>query len=387
MSAATVTSAPPAFADAPTHVGAARLEASSFGALAGWAADDHGAAFRAFRRTCEAIVAGRAALRRGLAASQRLQAVCRAAVTLPAAPDAATARAFFERHFMPHAVVLPDGEGFLTGYYEPEFDGALARTDRFSAPLLARPEDLVTLKPGESLPGLDPTLTGARLGPRGYEPYPDRAAIEDGALGEKANPLVYLDPIEAFLAHVQGSVRVRLPDGRRLRFAYDGRNGQPYASVGRLVAEETGLPPAELTTDRLVAWLRAHPADARRLMRQNRSYIFFRRADELRPEHGPLGAAAVQLVPGRSIAVDRTLWPYALPFWIEAELPEPDAGTATLRRLMIAQDTGSAILGPARADIFFGSGPEAGLRAGLVRHPGRFVVLLPRDPGEGGRER
>lgn len=380
LPAAIVTSALAAFAEQPRLVGGARLEPMAFADLAGWAGDDHAAAFEAFRRSCEALVADKVALRPGIPVSNGLLTVCRRALTA-SGRDPAGARAFFEEHFRPHQVVPEAGRGFLTGYYEPEFEGSLAPTDRLLAPLLARPDDLITLKPGETLDGLDPSLSAARRTADGHEPYPERAAIEDGALSARAQPLVYLDPIEAFLAHVQGSVRVRLRDGRALRFAYAGRNGQPYTSVGRLVAEETGLPPAELTTDKLVLWLRAHPDDARRLMRRNRSYIFFRLADDLDPAMGPLGAASVQLAPGRSIAVDRTLWPYGLPFWIEAELPDADGGARPFKRLMVAHDTGSAILGAARADLFFGSGAEAGLLAGLVRHAGRFVVLLPVAAG------
>jgi membrane-bound lytic murein transglycosylase A len=350
----------------------------SFFALPGWREDNHAAAFATFLRSCTAMDRAHTGSRPVLAAARGLAAICRAAKAQP--PKGRTAiRRFFEDKFAAFRVLPAEGEGFLTGYFEPEYRGRLKPDATYTTPLLARPDDLVTLQPGEKVPGLDPALSAARRSPRGLEPYPDRAAIENGALGAAARPLAWLDPVDAYFAHVQGSVRVRLGNGHVLRFAYAGKNGRPYRSLGRLVAEETGLPPAQLTAPQLIAWLRANPADARRLMRENGSYIFFRPATELDPAEGPLGGSSVQLVPGRSIAIDSTLWPYGLPFWIDASLPGSGA-EAPFRRLMIAQDTGSAIRGPARADIFVGMGPAAGERAGLFRHAGSFVVLLPKEP-------
>ncbi|MGI6246169.1 MAG: murein transglycosylase A [Pseudochelatococcus sp.] len=391
MFAATQVHMPTTAAPAAPPIDGAALERLTFDALEGWREDDHAAAFAAFRKTCATVVEDAAVVRRGASTPPALRTACAAALALTPAPDRMRARHFFERHFHPFIVRPATGGGFLTGYYEPEFPGRLAPAAGFDAPLLARPDDLVTIAEGESIGGLDPELRAARrvATPAGarFEPFPERAAIEDGALGNAARALVYLDPVDAFMAHVQGSVRVRV-DGAVRRFAYAGRNGHPYTSVARLVVAETGMAPRDLTAPRLVAWLRAHSDAARRLMRRNRSYIFFRPADELSPDDGPVGGASVQLTAGRSLAVDRRVWAYGLPVWIEARLPHADAGAYALRRLMIAQDTGSAIVGPARADIFFGSGREAGARAGVVRHaPEKFVVLLPADGGPGAGER
>jgi membrane-bound lytic murein transglycosylase A len=186
------------------------------------------------------------------------------------------------------------------------------------------------------------------------------------------------DAVEVFVIQVQGSARIRLADGSIVRVAYAGRNGLPYTSIGRILVERGHIPLAEMSLERLMAWLRANPEAGREVMRQNRSYVFFRRADELDPADGPIGGAGIPLTPGRSLAVDRTLWSYGLPFWLEGELPLAHGGSEPLRRLMIAQDTGTAIVGPTRGDFFFGSGPEAGTRAGLLRHATRFVVLLPK---------
>jgi membrane-bound lytic murein transglycosylase A len=360
-------------AAASPQVGDARLEPLSFQDLPGWAEDDHEAAFAAFRRTCEAVVAGRPALRPAAATGDDLRAVCAAALA-----DPGPARRFFERRFAPFDVVPPSGRGFLTGYFEPEYEGSLVPDPAFPTPLLARPDDLVTLAPGETPPGLDPALQAARRTADGFEPYPDRAAIEEGALGPRARPIVWLrDPVDALIVHVQGSARIRLADGTVVRVAYAGRNGHPFTAVGRILVERGHVPLAEMNLERLTGWLKANPEEGREIIRRNHSYIFFRIADELDPADGPIGGAGVPLTPRRSLAVDRTLWSYGLPVWLEGTLPVP-GGTEPLARLTIAQDTGSAIVGPARGDFFTGSGPDAGTRAGLIRSPIRFVVLRPR---------
>ncbi len=361
-------------ADAKT-VGDARLEPVSFRDLGAWAADDHAAALRAFRRTCEAVVTGLPALRPARDADD-LRPACEAGLQVPDE----RARAFFERWFDPVRVLPPSGSGFLTGYFEPEYEGALLPDATFATPLLARPDDLVTIPQGETIPGLPPGLQAARRGADGsLAPYPDRAAIEEGALGALARPIVWLrHPAEAFIIHVQGSARIRLPDGGVVRVAYAGRNGHPFTAIGRLLVERGEIPLPEMNLERLVGWLKANPEAARDLMRRNRSYIFFRRADELKPWDGPIGGAGVPLTAGRSLAVDRTLWGYGLPVWLTGELPRPGAGPEPMARLMIAQDTGSAIVGPARGDFYWGSGEGAGTRAGLTRQRIGFTVLLPR---------
>ena len=369
----------PGSAPLPPAAGDARLEPLAFAALPGWADDDHAAAFRTFRRTCAVAAGDGAPLRPARPGHEALARVCRAALALAEPSSAAEARAFFEAHFAPFDVVPPGGRGFLTGYYEPEFEGSRTRTAEFRVPLLDRPDDLVTAPQGEALPGLDPGLQAGRRTPDGLRPYPDRAAIEAGALGSLARPVVHLrEPGEAFIIHVQGSARIRLADGGAMRVAYAGRNGHPYTSIGRILVERGEIPLPEMSLERLMGWLRDHPGPARDLMRMNRSYIFFREATELAPEDGPIGGAGVPLTPGRSLAVDRSLWAYGLPVWLEGELPLSLDRAEPLRRLMIAQDTGSAIVGPARGDFFFGSGAQAGTRAGLLRHPVRFVVLRPK---------
>ena len=183
------------------------------------------------------------------------------------------------------------------------------------------------------------------------------------------------------MIQVQGSAQLGFADGGRARAAYDGRNGWPYTSIGRILIESGAIRESDMSLARLKSWLRRaglrEGESGLGLLRRNRSFVFFRLVENFDPALGPVAGAGVPLTPLRSIAVDRGLWSYGLPFWIEAELPWEGDATTAFRRLMIAQDTGSAIVGPARADIFFGGGDAAGARAGAIRHRGDFVVLLP----------
>jgi membrane-bound lytic murein transglycosylase A len=320
-----------ALAVEPRRVGDARLEPVAFTDLSGWPEDDHAAAFAAFRRTCEAMAKGQPSLRPAAAVAPDLAAICRDALKADAAADP---RGFFERSFQPFRVLPPGKDGFLTGYFEPEVQGSLDRTEAFPAPLLARPDDLVTISQGETLPGIEPALGAARRTPVGFEPYPDRAAIEDGALGERARPIVHLrDPVDAFIVQVQGSARISLADGQVVRVAYAGKNGYPFTVPGRIIVARGHVPLAEMNLERLTAWLRANPEEGREIMRLNRSYVFFRLAEELDAKDGPVGAAGVPLTAGRSLATDRNLWSYGLPFWLEGELPLAGGGTEPLARL------------------------------------------------------
>lgn len=345
-----------------------RLSETRFDALDGFAADDLLAAYRAVARSAEALVAGIPSLRPGKPPSEALLRLFRTLDGAPAPASDAAARRFFETHFVPHRIEpgAPDEDGgFLTGYYEPVVEGALQRSAGFEAPILARP------------------ATFRRLGPGDAEaPYPARAIIEAEALAGRHTAVVWLrDWVEVFFVHVQGSARVALPDGRTMRLVYDGRNGQPYTSIGRILVQTGEIPASDMSLERVKAWLRAkgqaEREPGRALMQRNRSYVFFRAEPAVAGE-GPIGGAGVPLTRLRSLAVDRTPWSYGLPFWVEADLPWQGASISRFRRLMVAQDTGSAIVGPARADVFFGSGEEAGRLAGTIRHPARLTVLLPR---------
>ena len=351
----------------------------AFADLPGIAADDLAAAFVTFRTSCVAVAGERKALRAAQPAPPGLRAACAKALAMPSPVDAPQAASFFASTFTPRR--LPD-PAFFTGYYEPVVEGSLQRTAEFATPLLALPKSLTQSGPGGIAmhKGPDGSLT----------PMPDRAATETGALGPDAVPLVWLHkPVDAFFVQVQGSARVLLPDGSMRRLAYAGRNGYPYTSIGKVLVDTLHIPPETMGMADLRRWIEEHgqgPDDAgTQLMRRNRSYIFFRFDDTLPRDAGPVGAAGVSLTPLRSLAVDRNVWSFGLPFYVAADVPWTGENATPLRRLMVAQDTGSAIIGAARADIFFGTGPAAASRAGVIRHPGALFVLWPKSESEDAR--
>lgn len=358
-------------------------EIARYGDLAGWPDDDHAAAFAAFFRSAEAMVAQPSADGALGVTGTSLAKTARAALECPAArTDKALARTFFETHFTPARVIDP--HAFLTGYYEPEVAGSLQPDARFRFPLYRRPDDLIDVDPAAMPEGWDPGMIFGRKTEDGIAPYYDRPAIMDGALVGRGLELVYLaDPIDIFFIHVQGSATIRLPDGARLRVAYAAKSGHPYTSIGKKLIERGIASPETMTLAYLREWLAAHPTDADALMRENRSYVFFQVLDQaaLDPDLGAIAAAGVQITPGRSLAVDRVRHAYGTPIWLDAQLPTGKASMVEpFRRLVIAQDTGSAIVGAARGDIFFGTGPAAGEIAGRIRHqPEAFVMLVPRD--------
>ncbi len=350
-----------------------RLEATDFGDLAGWRDDDHQAAFRALQRSARAIA--QTPPRPAQPATAEWIANAQAALSADVAAER-DARRFFETRFRPFRIVPEKGQGFLTGYYEPCVPASRVETEAFRWPILARPSDLVTFGLDSPPAGFPTDLSGARrLGDGLLVPYPDRAAIE----AERRDPIVWVrDAVEAFLIQVQGSAQVEFPDRSRARLAYDGRNGLPYTSIGKILIEAGEIAESAMSLASLKAWLRRDRARGLEVMRRNRSFVFFQLVEDFDPDLGPVAGAGVALTPLRSIAVDRTIWAYGLPFWIDAKLPWVDDTLEPFRRLMIAQDTGSAIVGAARADLFFGSGDKAGARAGAIRHAAAFTVLLPQ---------
>jgi membrane-bound lytic murein transglycosylase A len=355
----------------------------TFAELEGWASDDHASAWDAFHASCVAIDRRILPSRAALPVGEALQRICREALQIGANIDAPSARRFFETRFQPLRISrIGDSTGLITGYYEPIVDGSREPTDRFSVPLRRRPPDL-TEGPANREGGR-PVF--GRLENGRIVPYFSRAEIENGALARKDTEIVWLkDPVDAFFIHIQGSTRVRLPSGEMVRLNYDAQNGHPYVAIGRELIERGLVRREEMSLDAIRAWIGANPVEGRELMRRNPSYIFFRET-ALADHEEAMGAQGIPLKAWRSIAVDRNLHVYGTPFWIEAELPiESAAPTTRFRQLMIAQDTGGAILGPARADIYVGAGDVAGRIAGRFRHPGRFVILVPAgaDPVRG----
>lgn len=371
----------------------AQLRPVAFDSLKGWMRDDHRESWRVFINHCRAIEQRIAPLRTGIPGNTALREACAQALTLAGPKTNRDARKHFETLFsvfeiLPLAGQNPYDHGFLTGYFEPIVAGSLTPTKRYSEPVLGRPSDLVTLNAENKPEDFPPDLTSARrMADGSLAPYAERAAIENESAAGDAQPIIWVrDGIELFMMQVQGSARIRLPDKRLVRLTYAGRNGQPYTSIGRLLVERGHIASADMSLSRLKAWVRGNGQKrgeaGRALMQENKSYVFFRIDGAVHEKSGPIGAASLALTRLRSIAVDRNLWPYGLPMWVDAELPWRGAEPEPFHRLMIAQDTGSAILGAARADIFFGTGTRAGHLAGGIRHRARMFVLLPKANGD-----
>jgi membrane-bound lytic murein transglycosylase A len=292
---------------------------------------------------------------------------------------AVEAHAFFERHFVPRRIIPPEGEtGFVTGFYEPEAVASAHRTDEFRFPLLARPADLVAIDDGNRRPGMDPYLAFGRQTAEGIIEYFDRREIECGALAGRNLEIAWLaNPVDIFFIHVQGAARLEMTDGTSKRVTYAAKSGQRFTGPGRVLAELGEIPLEEVTMQSIRRWFSENPHRVDEILWRNRSFIFFREAPVDDPELGPVAAAKVPLTPGRSLAVDRTLHTFGTPFFIDAPTLTVVDGRP-FRRLMIAQDTGSAITGVARGDLFIGSGSAAGEVAGVIRHVADFYMLLPK---------
>ncbi len=353
---------------------------AAFGDLPGFAGDDLAPAWAAFLTSCRRILSQDAVLRPAVEPDAAQRAICAAALALGAG-DPQSIRAFIASRFEAWPISPANGaeHGFLTGYYEPVIPGAWEKSDAFNAPLLARPPDLITLQPDAARDDMSAEFTSARRNPAGrLEPYPTRRDIETRS-GDA--PLIYVrDPIEAYMIQVQGSATISVAD-ERVRLTYAGRNGRPYTSIGRILIERGDVALADMSLARLKQWVRENgqkPGEAGRdLLWRNDSFVFFAIDTTEARRVGPIGGAGTPLLPLRSIAIDRSIWPYGLFFWIDAMLPWEGPAPSPFQRLMVGQDTGSAIVGPARADLYFGAGDEAGALAGGVRHPARMYVLLP----------
>jgi len=317
---------------APLPAAAQMLE---FEALEGWHEDDHAAALKTFLATCDLIDAS------------DWRPICKLAADVP--QDEASARSFFELFFKP--VVIGDPPALFTGYYEPELNGSPVRTPRFAWPIYRKP----------------PELTEG-------QPWHPRAVIDGGLLAGRGLEIAWLDdPIDVYFLQIQGSGRIRMTDGRMIRVGYGGKNGQPYRSIGQELVRRGVYTLDQVSAQVIRAWVKRNPGPGQDLMNHNPSYVFFRKLSDLPADKGPIGAMGRSITTLRSVAIDPVFTPLGAPVWIEKD------GGIPLRRLMVAQDTGGAIKGAQRADIFYGTGNQAGEDAGTVKDGGRMVLLLPID--------
>ena len=341
-----------------------------FSEIDGWLDDNHADAFQAFNKSSEKLfrLSGR---------EPRLKALCEKAASLGLTPSNAEAKHFFEANFSAHLITRPAKGAMVTGYFEPELPGSLRPDDVFNIPVYALPDDLILLTNGTSRQGLAADLTAARKSDGRLIPYFTRQEIEEGALGGRGFEIAYLaDVAEAFIMQVQGSGAIRLQNGDVLRVNFAGKNGHPYTSIGKLLIERGELEPENASLDGLLDWLRANSGRGRLLMWENRSYPFFRVLSDAEASNGPYGSMGASLTPGRSLAVDPRYHQLGLPIWVAADELK-DENEHSFKRLMIAQDTGSAIRGSVRGDIFWGSGAGAGNIAGKTKHICDFYILIP----------
>jgi membrane-bound lytic murein transglycosylase A len=374
----------------PLEISGGQYAPVAWAEIAGWAEDDHLAAYRAFRVSCKSIAEQRMPPSDPKALGSSLREPCLAAKATDIFDDA-RARAFFEEHFLPLRISrLGETDGFVTGYYEPVIDGSRTQSDVYTVPVYRRPSNLFVRGYTQASVGLpNKGEVFRKIGRRKLVPYYDRAEIEDGAIAGRGLELCWLkNQTDLLFTQIQGSARVRLEDGSTIRINYDAHNGYPYMAVGRILIDRGIIPKDQMSMQRIREWMDQNPDGAKELRRQNRSYVFFREV-QLSDKDEAVGAQGVPLTPGRSIAVDKSLHVYGTPFFIEGELPiESEQSKTPFRRLMIAQDTGSAITGPARADLYFGAGAEAGRVSGRLRNNMRFVIFVPKslDPAARGRK-
>jgi membrane-bound lytic murein transglycosylase A len=366
--------APPPAAPAPSLP--ATYTPVAWSALPGWSDDRVDEAWSAFRVGCTALVASPTT--RAL-----WQAPCSAANAVPAS-DRNAVRSYFEAHFSPYQVAAADGRGTgtITGYYEPLLAGSRTRDANFHVPLHAAPDDLLAIDLTELYPEFKDKRLRGRVEGRRVVPYWSRADIDGGKAPGVAGALVYVeDPVDAFFLQIQGSGRVRLPDGSVIRVGYADQNGHPYRSIGRILVERGELPLERASLQGIREWGRRNPAKLGPLLDENPSYVFFREVPAPAPGtleaeiDGPIGTLGVPLLAERTLAVDPRSIPLGAPVFLATTYP---LSTRPLTRLMLAQDTGGAIRGAVRADFFWGFGDDAGRQAGRMKQDGRMWILWPR---------
>ncbi len=349
----------------------------SFDDLKGWEQDDHIAALSCFRMSAKAFAKRSFVSRVAVNPSQELLNIAEKALQLDMAKvSKQTARKFFENHFEPQT--YKQEQGFVTAYFEPAVEASRVKTEEFSYPLYRRPHDLVKLDPDNKPKNLDQSLEWARQTDNGLVEFYDRGQIDNGALDDRGLELFWLKSVvEGFYIHIQGSARLLFRDGTSSRVSYAGKTGHPYTSIGKLLVKQEVMPLEDANMVNIRAWLEEDLVRGTQVLHKNRSFIFFTELEGHDPDFGPIAAAGVQLTAGRSLAVDKSVHPYGTPIWLSTKKPLPDQSN-TYQRLMIAQDTGSAIVGEQRGDIFIGSGKEAGTLAGSIRHDTDFIALYPK---------
>lgn len=356
----------PAVPAGPATAAALGAAPATFAEIPGWATNDFAATLAAFRKSCRAVT--RRTDVSGLTIASDWETACN---LVPAATDP---RAFFELNFTP--VRVGTGAAFVTGYYEPEIAGSRTRGPGYLVPIYGVPDDLVRVdQPDPANPGQMKKATGRIDETGAYQLYWSREDIDNGALFDRNLEIAWAaDEVEFFFLQIQGSGRLRLPDGSVMRIGYAGQNGREYVGIGRRLRDMNVLAPGEASMQGIMRWLRANPEDGRKIMHENKSYIFFK---ELTGE-GPLGAMGAPVTPERSLAADPMFVPLGAPVWLSTRYTDVDRSMKPFSALMVAQDTGGAIKGANRFDLFWGAGERARTIAGRLSSEGAAFILLPK---------
>lgn len=391
--------------DAPYHVS---LYPLGFSQIDGWGDDDHLAAFGAFQISAKRMIQrpytvkalADAIERRAHSITSRkarpalaLAEIAKKALGPDTPADGAAARRFFETHFEPYLIFSPEAkranehavdiknsfDGLVTAYFEPVIEDSPIKTERFQYPIYRRPDDLVGIDAANRPETMDSCFAFARKTGTGFTQYYDRKAIETGALEGKGLELFWLESkIDIFFIHIQGSARLNLPDGSVRRICYAAKTGHRFTPIGAHLVKTGALKKQSVSMQLIRQWLIDHPDEADAVMWRNRSFIFFQEVDHPEPTTGgPIAAASVMLSADRSLAIDHRLHTFGMPIFVATQKNLPGQN-CPFRRLMIAQDTGSAIIGPSRGDIFMGSGEKSGLLAGAVKNAAKFIMLMPK---------
>ncbi|MDF2367340.1 murein transglycosylase A [Sneathiella sp.] len=355
------------------------LEKTDFASLPGWEEEDFTGFFPAFLKSCVKIInlpETREMGGIGLAGTAGdWQPLCAAAMALP--PDDKIRRRFFEENFAPFQILNNEEKsGLFTGYYEASLTGSREKKPPYLTPLYLRPPELVMVDLGRFREELKGQRIAGKVVGGDLLPYPDRTGIEMGALADRELELVWVDSdIDAFFLHIQGSGLVEMEDGSELRVGYAAQNGHPYFAIGRDLIEKGYVPREEMSMQAIRTWLEENPDKATELMQKNASFVFFRELTT----GGPIGAQGVELTPERSLAVDRKWLPLGVPLWLATDVAPASspAEVEKFARLMMAQDTGGAIVGPVRGDVFWGHGDYAYDMSGGMKSKGELWILLP----------
>lgn len=352
------------------------LKEVSFNDLPDWKRDNFKTLPAAFKKSCERVVKASPDKKFGALAESGTYGDWKEPCERFLAqkdPDNQTLHNFFETYFTPHAVYADNKRyGLFTGYYEASLRGSRTKSKEYSVPLFKRADDLVMVQLGQFREDLKGRRIAGRVVGGNLKPYESREEIVAGDWPHNDQVLVWVDdPVDAFFVQIQGSGVVQLDDGGVMRIGYAGQNGHPYYAIGRELIKRGELTKESVSLQTIRAWLAENPAQADEIMNTNASYVFFK---ELEGE-GPIGGEGVALTAGRSLAVDRSLFSYGMAVWTDIESP---VGDSRLRKMMIAQDTGGAIRGPVRGDVFWGYGDKAEEIAGGMKSQGRYWILLPK---------